>query len=101
MPRVFWFPRSLSRAIRVLLACMVLAMLTPAPSAALRAEVSAYAATVKRASQVAARVCSRVANARPYTFPPSYSKRVPASADLRSSAIRVRRTFLLNCSLLC
>jgi uncharacterized membrane protein YoaK (UPF0700 family) len=95
---VFRFPIFVSRAVRVLLACIALAMAMPAGTAAAREDLSACVATVSGAFAAAA----RVANVPAHGYPTTYVERELVRLEACPSATRLRaRAFLLHCSLLC
>jgi hypothetical protein len=106
---VFALPRAVSRAIRVLLTCLVLSTALPAATARIREDISASVASVTgavariRLVRLCVAQSLRVAKAPPLTAAARYAKREPARPRILANEIRVqaRRAFLLNCSWLC
>ena len=96
------FSSSISRALRVLLTCIALAVgLAPSTSAS-HADISASIALVRRPPEARRLVRPHLVLARPRSYPSGDVERAPASTEILPSALfGARRTFLINCSLRC
>jgi hypothetical protein len=106
MARVLLVPRtpsSVVRVLRVLLACIALAVATPATNGVLAADLGASIVAVRGCEAAPRPSRARVVYARPHAYPTGNDEReLAAPRILRGArAVRVRRTFLVNCSLLC
>jgi len=90
------------RALRVLLTCIALALALPLANGASQADLSAYVTAVPRSSEAPCLVRAHIVPTRPNSYPSAVVERKPARAKVLPSALfGARRTFLINCSLLC
>lgn len=86
----------------MLLTCIALALAMPLASGASHADPSASLVAVRRSSEAPRLVRSRSVLKRPHSQPSADAVREPARAKILPNArFAARRTFLINCALLC
>lgn len=100
---MFGFSSSVFRALRLLIACIALALTVPSEAAAASAPTSHSLMVVSRAEQARRPVRARVVKLRAQAVSTGSRERQPARprAPAPVEVVRARRAFLLNCSLLC